>query len=318
MQHVAIIGAGISGLSCAQTLKLAGFKVSLFDKGRGPGGRMASRRIETTVGPAVFDFGAQYFTVRDAAFAEQVGSWEAQGLVARWPIARPDAYVGVPAMNTIVRHLAGLQDVTFSSLIKGLKRQGKHWQLVGDGQGDTLYDSVVLALPAEQTAPILTLHDFQLAQAALFARSQPCWAAMYAFSERLDHHTGLIRDSGIVAWATRDNEKPGRSGPESWVVQATPQWSLQNLEKSQTDVGAHLFKALEEEIGAALPAPVGQSIHRWRYALSAGTGVGCLWNPALQVGACGDWLIGPRIESAWLSGRRLGERMVTESIAIVG
>ena len=297
-------------MSCAQTLERAGINVRLFDKGRGAGGRMASRRLETAHGAAVFDFGAQYFTVRDSAFAAQVHDWQALGIVEPWPVPRPDAFVGVPTMNSVLKHAAQSLDVVFSTLVKGLRRHGNRWQLVGDGLDDTLYDGVVLALPAEQTAPILTLHDFELAQAALFARSQPCWAAMFAFDQRLAHEAGPIRDNGIIAWATRNNDKPGRSGPECWVVQATPRWSSENLERPTDDVGTLMFEALQQEIGSSLPEPIAKSVHRWRYALSAGTGVGCLWNPLLRIGACGDWLIGPRVECAWLSGRQLAERMV--------
>ena len=286
-------------------------QVSLFDKGRGPGGRMASRRLETPFGSAVFDFGAQYFTARDQGFVDRVRAWEQSGVVAPWPAARRDAYVGTPTMSAILRHVVKAHDVSFSALVQGLKRQGRQWQLICEGHDQMLFDSVVLALPAEQTAPILTLHDFELAQAALFARSQPCWTGMFAFGDQLAHRTGIIRNSGIIAWAARDNAKPGRSGPERWVVQAGPQWSASHLELAPEDVGPLLLNALAVEIGAPLPQAVAQSIHRWRYGLSAGTGLGCLWNPAIQLGACGDWLLGPSIECAWVSGRRLAEMIIS-------
>ena len=310
MKHFAIVGAGMAGLSCADALKRAGFKVSLFDKGRGPGGRMSSRRLETPLGSAVFDFGAQYFTARDEAFAAQVRTWEACGVVARWPQARQDAYVGVPTMNTILRHTTEGHDVSFSTLIKGLKRCAGQWQLICEGHDQTLYDGVVLALPAEQTAPILTLHDFELGKAALFARSQPCWTGMFAFAEPLAHAQGIVRNGGIIAWAARDNAKPGRTGPERWVVQAGPEWSVRHLELDPDSVGPLLLAALSEVTGTLVGNPIAQSVHRWRYGLSAGTGLGCLWNPALQLGACGDWLIGPSIEAAWVSGHRLAQRIV--------
>lgn len=309
MKHVAIIGAGMAGLSCADALKHAGIHVSLFEKGRGPGGRMSSRRIETPLGSAVFDFGAQYFTARDDAFAAQVRTWEANGVVARWPEARPDAYVGVPTMNTILRHTTEGHNVSFNSLVKGLKRHGDKWLLICEGHDQTEYDGVVLALPAEQTAPILTLHDFELGKAALFARSQPCWTGMFAFAEPLAHAKGIVRNGGIIAWAARDNAKPGRSGPERWVVQAGPQWSASHLELAPEHIGPHLLAALSEEIGAPVAEPIAQSIHRWRYGLSAGTGQGSLWNVDLRLGACGDWLIGPSMEAAWVSGHRLARRM---------
>jgi predicted NAD/FAD-dependent oxidoreductase len=300
----------MAGLSCAETLSKAGIKVTLFDKGRGPGGRMASRRVETPQGIAEFDFGAQYFTARDARFAECVGRWVSAGVAAPWPTAGSEAFIGMPAMNAVLRHLCLDHTVHFSSLIKGILRRGKQWQLVGAACSDTVFDGVVLALPAEQTAPIMTLHDFELALAALYARSQPNWTGMFAFAEPLTHPSGIVRDSGIIAWAARNNAKPGRSGPEAWVVQATPRWSLENLEHAPEEIAAHLQSALASVTGHNLPLLIGQSIHRWRYALSAGTGVGCLWNETLRLGACGDWLIGPRIESAWISGRLLAERIV--------
>lgn len=308
----------MAGLSCAETLSSAGVKVTLFDKGRGPGGRMASRRIETSQGTAEFDFGAQYFTARDACFAEEVSRWEQAGVVARWPAARAGAFIGMPTMNAILRHLCLQHTVHFSSLVKGILRRGQQWQLVGPDCDEAVFDSVVLALPAEQTAPIMTLHDFNLALAALYARSQPSWTGMFVFSESLVHQTGIVRDSGIIAWAARNETKPGRSGPEGWVVQAGERWSLERLEQSPEDIAPHLLAALKYEAGGSLPEVIGQSIHRWRYGLSAGTGVGCLWNETLQLGACGDWLVGPSIESAWISGRLLAERIILKPSPTAG
>lgn len=307
---VAIVGAGMAGLACAGALAEAGASVTVFDKGRGPGGRMATRRLETPLGEASFDFGAQYFTARDPGFIAQVARWEAAGMAAPWPQARPDAWVGVPAMNTLLRDLAGRRDVRFGRLVKGLLREDEGWHVVGQDFRAAAFDAVVLALPAEQTAPLLTLHDFTLSQAALYARSQPCWTAMFAFAEPLSA-PDVLRDTGAIAWAARNSAKPGRGGPESWVVQATPNWSAAHLERGTEEVGVLLLEALARATGVdAEPAPVAQSVHRWRYALSAGTGIGALWNAKAGIGACGDWLLGPRVECAWLSGRALAAQML--------
>ena len=310
MPTVAIIGAGMAGISCADVLAESGWTVTLFDKGRRPGGRMASRQLETPHGPAGFDFGAQYFSVRDPGFAAEVARWSDAGFATRWPEARPDAWIGVPSMNTVLQQLAAQHEVHYSHHVSGLAREGGRWRLLGEGLPTGHFDAAVLALPAEQAAPILTLHDFELARAALYARSQPCWTGMFAFDARLPYDQHTVRDHGILAWAARNSAKPGRGGPESWVVQATPQWSTAHLEMTPEDVGPHLLGALAKATGCQPPAPMAQSIHRWRYALSAGTGLGCLWNGAQQIGACGDWLLGPRVECAWVSGRRLAQRML--------
>ncbi len=310
MPTVAIIGAGIAGLSCADALAGAGWRVTLFDKGRKAGGRMASRRIDTPHGEASFDFGAQYFTVRDAGFSAEVARWAEAGLAVRWPEARDDAWIGVPAMNVVVRAMAARHEVRFSHHVSGLAREGAHWRLLGEGMPAEHFDAAVLALPAEQAAPILTLHDFELARTALFARSQPCWSGMFAFDAPLPHDSDILRNNGILAWAARDSAKPGRAGPESWVVQATPQWSTANLERQPEDIAPILLAALGAATGAPALQPIAHSVHRWRYALSAGTGLGCLWNEAQRIGACGDWLLGPRVECAWVSGRMLADRML--------
>lgn len=310
MQDVAIVGAGMAGLACADALVAAGRRVTLFDKGRGPGGRMATRRMAAGAGEATFDMGAQYFTVRDPAFAAEVAEWEAAGVAAPWPAGRSDAWVGVPAMNAPIRHLADRHAVHFGTLVKGLERSGAQWSLLTDAPAAARFDAVVLALPAEQTAPLLSLHDLDLARTALYVRSQPCWTAMFAFAGPVACAADSIRDTGPLAWAARNSAKPGREGPECWVAQAGAPWSAAHLEKPAEAVLPLLQAVLAEAVGAALPPILSAAAHRWRYALSAGTGIGSLWNGALRIGACGDWLLGPRVECAWLSGRMLAERML--------
>jgi renalase len=213
-------------------------------------------------------------------------------------------------MTTVLHALAAPHDVRQGHHVSGLARDGNGWRLLGEGLPADHFDAAVLALPAEQAAPILTLHDFELARTALFARSQPCWSGMFAFETPIAHSRNIIRDHGILAWAARNSAKPGRAGPESWVVQASPQWTTANLEQTPEDIAPLLLAALGEATGGALPALLAHSAHRWRYALSAGTGLGSLWNSAMRIGACGDWLLGPRVECAWVSGRTLAERML--------
>ena len=307
---IAIVGAGIAGLACGELLRDAGHRVRLFDKGRGAGGRMATRRIETPLGVAAFDHGAQYYTVRDADFTSQAELWLASGVAAPWPVAGPDAWVGVPAMSTVVRTMAESLDVAFGVTVTGAQRSGSHWMVSHHGGSEGPFDALVFAIPAEQAAVLLSLHDFGMAQIALRARSQPCWTAMFAFAEPLAVPDSAIRDAGLISWAVRNSAKPGRQGPDSWVVQAQPEWSRDWLEESADKVETALLGALGEALGLASLSPIAGAAHRWRYAMSSATGDAALWCADKAIGACGDWLIAPRVESAWLSGRELAKRIV--------
>ena len=299
---IGIIGAGMAGLSCADELVALGHVVQLFDKGRGPGGRMSTRRLETAIGDVHFDHGAQYFTARDPAFLAAVKSWEAKGVAKEWPLIARDAWVGSPGMNAVIREMACRHDVLFGALVKGISKNDKGWHVVTpDGQHGP-YDAIIMAIPSEQAAPLLALHDLTFAQEAMHARSQPCWTVMLAFAEPVSMRDDLLKDLGIISWAARNSAKPGRTGPEAWVVQASGQWSAAHVEDNNEDVLATIIRHFEEAIGEPLPALLGTHVHRWRFALSAGLGLGALWNDKLALGVCGDWLVGPRVECAWQSG----------------
>ena len=312
-KNIAIVGAGIAGLACATRLAAGGHAVTLFDKARGPGGRMSTRRVETAQGAACFDHGAQYFTARDPAFVKQVHAWAQAGVVAPWPAAGNDAWVGVPAMNAPVRRLAEARDVRWSTRIDALLRHGDRWQLRGEGEGEGqlggVFDAVVAAVPAEQAVPLVVPFDTSMAMRANAAHSAPCWTVMASFEEPLPITTDALRGEGVLGWAARNSAKPQRHGPEAWVLQATPRWSQDHLEDGPDQVVEFLLGALAESSGVQVPTPDHASAHRWRYARYdvCDSGEGMLWNPGLGLGACGDWLLGPRVECAWLTGERLGE-----------
>ena len=105
---VLVIGAGMAGLTSAAELQRAGCRVLVLDKGRGVGGRLASRRIEG----AAFDHGAQFITARTSRFAELVEEGRRAGVVEEWhrgSFEGPDGHArwrGHPAMNAIAKHLA--------------------------------------------------------------------------------------------------------------------------------------------------------------------------------------------------------------------
>ncbi len=330
--RVAIIGAGIAGLTCARRLAAGGFAVRVFDKGRAPGGRMATRRCE----PFRFDHGAQYFTVREARFAAAVGEWQDMGVVASWrgraaeasrgvatPLTAGAArYVGEPGMSAVGRHLAvGLAIELRRQVIAVMRRNGS-WRLVFAGGGDADgFDTVIVTTPAPQAIPLLSAAP-ALASAAATATLLPCWAVMLAFDEPVptlfDAIQGADHDAGsAVAWAARDGSKPGRAPAETWVLHASAGWSVAHLEEDPDDVTAALSTAFETLIAIRLPPPLMAIGHRWRHALVARpVGTPCLFDASLGLGAAGDWCLGGRIEAAFLSGLAVAEHVLRAKHAV--
>ncbi|AWM77161.1 NAD(P)/FAD-dependent oxidoreductase [Phenylobacterium parvum] len=309
LNRIAIVGAGLSGLACAAKLIGSGHEVRLFDKARGPGGRMSTRRVETPLGTVAFDHGAQYFTARGASFRAEVARWTAEGLAAPWPAAGPEAWVGVPGMNAPVRALAEGMHVAWGQQVEELVRDGAGWRLRIAGEVSESFDAVVLALPAEQAAALVAGHEAGLAARASASRTDPCWTVMAAYSERLPITADTLGEDAVLGWAARNSAKPGRAGVEAWVVQAAPGWSRDHLEDAPETVIKALLSALSDRAGISLPSPLLVQAHRWRYARSSAGSEQALWSETARLGCCGDWLAGPRVECAWDSGEALARLM---------
>lgn len=305
--QIAIIGAGLAGLACGTALVAAGHAVTLFDKGRAAGGRMSSRRAQSPAGPVAFDHGAQYMTAHHPAFAARIEAWSAAGLVAPWPAAGEGAWVGTPAMNAPLRQMAEGLDVRWLQRVEALRRRDDGWHLRGERLSAGPFDATVVALPAEQAAALLRDAAPGFAARAADTPSLPCWTGIAAFPARLASEVDVLRERGTLDWAARNSAKPGRGGLEAWVLHATPDWSRAHLEDEPVAVMQALLSAFADTLDTVLPMPVSAAAHRWRYARSGAAGEGLLWDGAQRLGVCGDWLTGPRVEAAWLSGTRLAD-----------
>jgi renalase len=309
--RIGIVGAGMAGLACAEALSRKNYAVQLLDKGRGPGGRMSTRRLSTAAGEASFDHGAPAFTASDPAFRQRLEAWIAAGLAAAWPAAGADAYVGVPTMGAPIRHMAAGQSVHFATRVLRIEAANPGWRLVLEQGSAVDVDLAVVATPAEQASALLEPIAPAFATQAAAAQSVPCWTVMLAFAEKLSAQVDLLQGakSDAIGLAARNNAKPGRTGPEAWVLQATQDWSRAHLEADPEAVASELTAAFAARIGMALPAPIARTAHRWRYANPVSNGPGVMYDAHLHLGVCGDWLVGPGVEAAWLSGTSLAARI---------
>ncbi|TAD78351.1 MAG: FAD-dependent oxidoreductase [Sphingomonadales bacterium] len=313
---ILIIGAGMAGLSAAAALASTGQSILVLDKGRGPGGRMAARRVEIAGEQASFDHGAQYFTARDPAFREVVAAWETAGVASRWPAAGDDAWVGAPGMNAPIRAMAEALDVRWNVRAERLRRGSAHLHVDAAGQSFTAA-AVLVAVPAEQAAVLLADVAPDLAALAGEVQSAPCWAVMAGFAAPLPIIGDTFRSvTGPVSWAARNSAKPGRSGAETWVIHAAPERSRRLLDWPKDEVAQTLLADFFAATGSPPATPIHLDAHRWLYALpQALTGEGARFDPALGLGIAGDYLHSPRVEGAWLSGRALAGKVLQERLA---
>ena len=287
MMRVGIVGAGIAGLACAQRLSDHGIDVALFDKGKRPGGRLASVVIDDMA----WDIGAQHFTARHPKFVEQAARWLDAGCAAPWPEGPVGALVGVPSMASLVAAQCAGLDVRFDFLVRHIERNDAGWYISGSDFSEGPFSALVVAVPAEQAAALLSLQDLEWARDVAAVRSTPCWTVMAAFSEPVAIRESMFHDLGEIATAIRNRSKPGRGATDCWVLQANPEWSRTHLDSARESIATLLLERFSAELECFLPPAVFAKAHRWRFALPFGQPGSSGWNDSLrQIGraSCRD------------------------------
>ncbi len=341
LRRIAVIGAGMAGIACARTLDQAGHRVTVFDKDPAVGGRMAT--LDSPFG--TFDHAAQYFTVRDARFAQALATtphtckpWSANtvrvldsyGRVAAAGLpAREPHWVPAPAMSALagqwalpLREAGSVELQTRVTRIEPDPLNTQQWQLHTKGIQDSqhvysAFDAVVLAVPAAHAHELLQDSEQcpALAKQLAEVRVAPCWTLMLAFPQAVQPaHLGPQWNAARsthhrIAWLARESSKPGRGAIERWTVQASDAWSHEHLEDDAARVQAKLQKAFAEVTGIRTE-PAHAEVHLWRDAQTLKPlGKTHVWDANARLGLCGDYLIGHRVEDAFLSGLELALAM---------
>ena len=304
MWHCIIIGAGISGLLAGTILKEAGHDVVVLEKGRGVGGRMATRRI----GKAVCDHGAQFFTVRDPAFKEWVDRWRGAGLVESW-YDRDDSgrhYRGVPSMTGIPKYLAKALKVHLQTVVSGVTFDDG-WKVHTVDGGIFESQSLILTAPLPQSLAILEGSGICIPEPQLSRLQSVQYQRCLAVIAELDRPSALVENSGAlkldgepIRWIT-DNDRKGISpNAPSVTIHSTAAFADRYWDVSND-------KRIPILLGAARPfiqaEVVSSDLHRWGFSQPMSSfAEDAFVDREMRYAIVGDGLAGGRIEGAALSG----------------
>ena len=327
-----VVGAGLAGLIAARELRTSGVNVVVLDKGRGVGGRLATRRI----GERVFDHGAQFFTVRDAKFKHHVDEWLRAGVVREWcrgftqgdETLRDDGhprYCGVSGMTGIAKHLAADLDVRTGVRVERITARNGGWDVTADAGADWRTESLLLTPPVPQSLALVEAGGFTLAAEtkAQLARIayDPCIAVMATFAGTVTlPEPGAVQIEGgePVYWIADNNRKGVSPRVSAITIHAGADFSRANWETEDALIVETLTEHARKFLRDADDQPLEDveleawHVKRWRYSKPVVTHEQrCLVVQSPPLVFAGDAFGGARIEGAALSGLAAAEQLKT-------
>ena len=305
--QIAIIGAGISGLVCARRLGAEGHQVVVLEKSRSLGGRCATRKF----GDHVVDTGVQYFTLRDAEIrkeVEQVTGGHLRKLqkpiLVNGEMYRPgeERFYLAPGNNRLGAFLAEGLEVRKETEVGAVFGINGKWSIAG-----AEYDVVISSAPWPQTAELFgldkTVTSYEPNLTVLLEYKIPWDESAYA---KMDSH-----GKDPLAWVACENAKAGRiqDGKSVYVIQASAEYSRENLEKRSEDWIRDLQLRFEKAWGMDPVRRGAMFGHRWRYARREGS-FGELDGLPEGLNVCGDSIVDSRLESVWKSGNDMARKIL--------
>jgi renalase len=321
--RIAIIGAGISGLTLAEQLKEHA-ELVLYEKARGVGGRMSTRYAE----PFYFDHGTQFFTARTPEFQAFLEPFLARGIVAEWrgdivqlhagkaPTMRTwnaPHYVASPSMNALCKTMAEDCNVRLSTEVAPLKERRTNGWVISDKGGQTLgeYDWVISTAPPAQTAALFA--TALPADAAIhLVRMQGCYALMLGVQARwAQPWIAAEIENSPIQWVAVNSTKPGRNADVTCIVaHSRHDWADAHMDDDMAQAQAFLLPHVEAITGLRGDTAEYLSTHRWKYALmDAPAPSGPYLDTEQQLAATGDWCAASRIEDVWIQAVRLANTL---------
>lgn len=348
---VAVIGAGMAGLTCAQQLQQAGYKVVVIEKSRGVGGRMATRRLYGTFA----DHGACYLSPKSDRFRQFVDRLTEKGILHQWLDAvyemaaagnlpspasedRIPRYAASDGMTAIAKFLATNLHVQLNQKAIAIELTDNQWKVISESTSKELEgnrtelfaNTIIIAIPSPQAVALLHSLSPTILSPDYISQIEsvyfsPCLSAIAGYSanhyqdwltEHLDMRAIAFPNDPYLSWIGLDSSKRRNPTQPVFVIQSTANFATDYLEAADLQPAAlKLFEQAGKRLAPWMANPAWFQIHRWRYAFAQTplTDTFLAANTPLPLICAGDWCGGMRVESAFQSGLDAAE-YITQTI----
>jgi len=314
-----VLGSGVAGSTIANLLSKK-YSVHVFDKARGPGGRSSNKRFKNNLS---FDHGVQYISPKSKPFIKYIHKLYKNKILKCWDDNHLDftfekkpfstKYIGRKANNDLVKYNLKNIKQSFASPIEKIDFKKYFWEITLKNKSKHQFKSLIITCPFPQLKKLAKNYlDKNILK--LKVQMQPNITVMLAFKNQKTLPISSIKfNDDILAWAANENSKKRfKSNINLWTLQATLKWSKKTINKYKTDKSIinKLITRFIELTGIEKNKIIFKKIHGWKYSYNyEKTPYLSIWNKKINLGVCGDWFNGPKVENAWLSANDLAKKI---------
>jgi renalase len=335
--NIAIVGAGIAGLTAGTILAKSGHEVIVLEKSRGFGGRLATR-YSNSDSTRKFDHGSPSLAPVSEDFKAFVSELESKGLVRPWTDTfsfyndegffeihpgreKTQHYCAPAGMNSLGKYLSRWVDVRTGTQVAGItmvatgSKKKRPWIINMADVSVFEADALIIATPAIQAGGILQTAQDETAIRLLHAQVtkvsyKSCFTLMADYGDvPVPDWKGIVCQHDIIRFISNENSKR-EIGTLSLVTHANADFSYQNIDTDKETVAGIMLEALTEITQGSLGPVNWHQLHFWRYYQA----VNFIEQPFLEIAEgnpplaiIGDYLGGNSYDAAYVSGKKLAE-----------
>ena len=319
MLDFCVIGSGVSGSTIAHILSKK-YNVEIFDKAKGLGGRASNKRF---IKKQSFDHGAQYISPESKKFKKFIQLLYKKKELKIWDGNHLDftfekkenkkKFIGSKGNNVISKYYANNIKKNFQSSVKSIFFKDYFWEIKLDTKKIIKAKSVIFTCPFPQLKKIAGKY-LKKKFSKLKINMEPNITTMIAFKNQKEVPVCSIKfNDDILSWAANENSKKRFNSPNSlWTLQSSVKWAKKsiNIYKKNKKVENTLISKFLNFTGYKKNKIIFKKTHGWKYSYNFhGSPYKSYWDKELRIGVCANWLIGSKVESAWLSAMDLAKKI---------
>lgn len=324
MLNIGVIGAGLAGLYLSNTLAKKSM-LTLFEKSRGVGGRIATRRAE----PYEFNHGTQYFKIKNQSFKKFLSPLIKKKIIKPWHANYVEIkknkiikqikwneetahFIGYPKMNLIGKSFLNKLNIKLSCNVDSLKKRFDSWYIYDNSKicyGP--FDWIIFCIPPEQVLNLLS-KKFKYYHILRTVKMRSAFSLMLGFKEfkKPNFDAALVVNEDIN-WITITEKIKSNHTYFNLLINTSYDFAENNSEQCKEKISKYLVERSSDILGMKLSNFQHQALHFWRYAMSEKkNNYGSFVDNSLRVVVCGDWCMNGRVEGAFLSALNASKKIL--------